>query len=128
VPLSNYVGDYSGTGVGYPGHLLIARHSGIAGVQLNAGFAQFSVDLFGYPYDKDEIIRIAAHIATGGLLLQGKLADARQFICSEYVNTCYGHLGVTIPRGQQGYVAPSDFAAAPEVNPVAVLTSTGAPS
>lgn len=127
VPLSNYVKDYCGTGVGYPGKLLIARHKQLADRQLTVEFMQFSVDLFGYPYDKDEIVRIAADIATGGILLEGKFADLRQFICSEYVATCYQKIGITIRR-KGGYVAPADFAKDIQVEPIAILTSTAAVS
>ncbi|MXX88670.1 MAG: hypothetical protein F4213_16860 [Boseongicola sp. SB0677_bin_26] len=56
-------------------------------------FGQFAVDLFGYPYDKDEIAKIAARIAAGYLLFTKDdrkiLRPDREYICSEYVWECY---------------------------------------
>jgi hypothetical protein len=121
VPLSNYLGDYNGTGAGYPGHLLIARHAGLAQVQLTQGFAQFAVDRFGFPYGKDEIIRIAAHIASAGILAGGDLRDAKQYICSEYAAACYERLGIHIQQHNPGFIAPADFAADTSISGIAIL-------
>ena len=128
VPLSSYFGDYSGSGKGYPGRLLIARHAQLSGRTLNAGFGQFAVDRLGYPYNTDEIAQIAVHLASGGLMLEQEFADAKRFICSEYVNACYERLGVSIHKSHWHFVAPADFARDPQVKGIAILRSTGAPA
>jgi hypothetical protein len=125
VPLSSYLKDYSGSGTGYPGRLLIARHAQVSGIALGVRFGQFAVDLLGHPYDKNEIARIAAHIASGGLALDSYFADAKQFICSEYVNACYERLGVSIQHGDHHFVAPADFANDSNVKGIAILKSLG---
>ena len=121
VPLSNYLGDYNGTGSGYPGRLLIARHAGFAALQMTPAFPQFAVDRFGLPYDRDEIVRIAAHIASGGLIAGGNLRDAKEYICSEYAAACYAALGIDIQQKNSGFIAPSDFADDASVSGVAIL-------
>ena len=66
VPLRKYLTDYDSMGSPYPGGLVIARHKDFAAkadrTKLNK-LGQFAVDLFGYPYDTEEIARIAARIA-----------------------------------------------------------------
>ena len=127
VPLSGYLGDYSGSGKGYPGRLLIARHARLSGKTLDAGFGQFAVDRMGYPYHTDEIAKIAVHLASGGLALEQEFAEAKRFICSEYVNACYERLGVSIHKSHWHFVAPADFANDPNVGGIAILRSAGAP-
>jgi uncharacterized protein YycO len=127
VPLSHYVKDYKGDGKGYPGKILIARHDEFATIeprQLNR-MSRFAVDLFGYPYDKDEIAKIAARITTGKIPLIGKffkerdLKPDREYICSEYAYECYQSVGIDIPHDKRGFVAPRDFARCRQVRAVA---------
>ena len=123
VPLSSYLSDYSGTGNHYPGNVLIACHETLHAQHLGPrmpSFATFAIDRFGYPYDTDEIIRIAARIASGGLLEGGNLQDIKEYICSEYVDACYRTLGVEIRRASPGFISPADFARDPDVNAVAI--------
>lgn len=124
VPLSSYLQDYNGSGTAYPGRFLIARHSGIGNGALSAGFAKFAIDMLGHSYDQDEIVRIAAHVASCGLLDDGDLQDVGKFICSEYVAACYRTLNVTITKGNCGFTAPSDFAKDTNVSAVALLKDT----
>ena len=90
-------------------------------------FGQFAADLFGYPYDKDEIAKIAARIAASYLPFSGEdrraLKPDREYICSEYVWECYRQLGIRIGHDRRGFIAPADFARAEEVTLVAVLKS-----
>ena len=69
VPLSYYVNNYNSKGNPYPGQVYIGRHAQFTNKgttnRLKA-MTQFAVDRFGYPYDRDEIVRIAARI--GGTL------------------------------------------------------------
>jgi hypothetical protein len=126
VPLSSYLTDYSGSGKGYPGRLLIARHAQVSGIALNPRFGQFAVDLLGRPYHTDEIAQIAVHIASGGLAEEREFADAKRFICSEYVSACFERFAVSVQRGHWHFVAPADFANDPNMNGIAILDSTGA--
>lgn len=124
VPLSRYVRDYKGDGRGYPGKLLIARHRDFPGVppaRLRK-MSQFAVDLFGYPYDKDEILRIAARIAQSWLGFSDReVRRDKEYICSEYAWECYRQVGIRVPYDKRGFIAPKDFAAAAKVDPVAVI-------
>ncbi len=58
VPLSFYIDNYNGSNTGYPGKILIARHSQF-NPSLITNLSQSAVDLLGYPYDIHEILRIA---------------------------------------------------------------------
>ncbi len=130
VPLSKYLTDYDSEGNPYPGGLVLARHADIEKKATPAKmkkFGQFSVELFGYPYDKDEIAKIAARVASSFLPFSSKekkeLKHDREFICSEYVWRCYKELGISVPHDPKGFVAPADFARAREVSLLAVLKS-----
>ena len=128
VPLSKYLTDYDSDGNPYPGGFVIARHRDFANKATDAKlrrFGQFAVDLFGYPYDKDEIAKIALRITTSFLSFTSdekkKLERDREYICSEYAWECYRRIGITINYDKRGFVAPADFAKAKEINLVAVL-------
>ena len=128
VPLRKYIEDYDNKGNPYPGGLVIARHADFAesGIQSRLGqFGQFAVDLFGYPYDKDEIAKIAARIAASYLPFseddKKSLMRDREYICSEYVWECYKALGIEIEYDKRGFIAPADFARAEKVTLQAVL-------
>ncbi len=121
VPLSKYLTDYDSKGNPYPGRLAIIRHrefaSKVSKVKLKR-MGQFAVQLFGYPYDKDEIAKIAARISASFLPFSQKEKKAlnrdREFICSEYVWECYRSVGIKIPYDKRGFIAPADFAKAKE--------------
>jgi hypothetical protein len=124
VPLSHYVRDYGGDGKGYPGRLALARHRDVVGIPPDRfqRMTQFAIDLFGYPYDKDEIIRIAARIGKGALgLTNNDVKRDREFICSEYAWECYRAMGIRIPYDRRGFIAPKDFATTEQVDAVAVI-------
>ena len=128
VPLSKYLTDYDSEGNPYPGRIVIARHGDFkakATPDKLRRFGQFAVDLFGYPYDKDEIVKIAARIAASFLPFSAAdkkaLKRDREYICSEYVWECYKSFGIRIAHDRKGFVAPADFARAREVKLQAVL-------
>lgn len=112
VPLSSYQNDYNGTSKHYPGEIFIARHNNFKEESIKC-LSQFSIDRLGYPYNTDEIARIAARIT---LSMIGKIDinepefDAREFICSEYVHMCFKSVGINIPHDPRGFIAPADFA------------------
>jgi uncharacterized protein YycO len=125
VPLSHYLKDYGGEGKPYPGRVYIARHQKFA-EKVNPErlhkMTQFAVDLFGYPYDKDEIIRIAARV---GMKLFGfhknDIKRDREYICSEYAWECYNAVRVAIRYNKSGFIAPADFARDPNMKVIARL-------
>ena len=128
VPLSKYLSDYDSEGNPYPGGIVIARHDDFAARASPARLrklGQFAVDLFGYPYDKDEIARIAARIAASYLPFTAAdrkaLKRDREYICSEYVWECYKSLGIRVAHDRRGFIAPADFARARAVKLQAVL-------
>lgn len=126
MPLRNYVTDYNGTGAPYPGRILIARHGGLDRRKLKA-LSKKAVDLFGFPYDKDEIARIAFRITAGaavgklGFKMRGRLKRDREYICSEYAEECFRSVGVKIKPAQKGFVVPADFARQKHVHAVGVV-------
>lgn len=128
VRLSKYLEDYGNDGKAYPGGLAIIRHQQFA-LRVDAPkltqLAQYAVDQFGYPYDKDEIAKIAARILASKVPFTKKqlkkIEPDREFICSEYVARCYEQVGLNVVWNQLGFVAPADFAADPSFNLVAVL-------
>lgn len=128
VPLSKYLKDYDSNGNAYPGGLVLARHREFAQKATPARmkkFGQFAVELFGYPYDKDEIAKIATRIASSYLPFSAQqrknLKPDREFICSEYAYECYKHVGIRIEHDRRGFIAPADFARAGEVRLKAIL-------
>lgn len=128
VRLSKYLEDYDNDGKPYPGGLAIIRNKKFANI-INetklTELAQFAVDQFGYPYDKDEIAKIAARILSSKVDFTKKqwkkIQPDREFICSEYVARCYERIGVEIDWNKLGFIAPSDFAADPNFELIAIL-------
>ncbi len=128
VRLSKYLENYSNNGKPYPGGLAVIRHrqfkTSVATQEL-AKLAQFAVDCFGCPYDKNQIAKIAARIMASKIPFtkkqMKKIKRDQEFICSEYVAECYEAIGLNVQWNQKGFVAPSDFAADPNFDLVAVL-------
>ena len=128
VPLSKYLNDYDSNNNPYPGGLVLARHAEFenkATEKKLQKFGQFAVDLFGYPYDKDEIAKISARIATSWLPFSNKEKKAlkrdREYICSEYAWECYRSIGISVKHDRKGFVAPADFAKDKNISLQAVL-------
>lgn len=127
VRLSKYLEDYE-DGKPYPGGLAILRHRRFGtcvGKPELVQLAQYAVDQFGYPYDKDEIAKIAARIMASRVPFthaqMKRIKPDKEFICSEYVARCYGAVGLDIRWDERGFIAPSDFARDPNMDLVAVL-------
>lgn len=133
VPLRKYLTDYDSIGSPYPGGMVIVRHKDFEDIAAKANttklnkLGKFAVDLFGYPYDTEEIARIAARIAASYIPFTKKdkkaLKRNREYICSEYVWECYKAVGIHIPSNTKGFIAPADFAKVKEVELQAVLKS-----
>ena len=107
----------------YPGQIVLARHAKVAAVSREQirKLADFAVDKLGDPFDPAEVLRIAARITLGKLnrntreLLKGR----GEYICSEYLAACLDQIGVHPPWDGRGFIAPSDFAADPDVSAIA---------
>ncbi len=125
VPLSNYAFDYNGTGKGYPGRLMFARHSDVAEENIPK-LSRTATDLLGFPYNTQEIVRIAARISMNTLGISEPTQDPapqREFICSEYAHICFQSIGVTIDYNPMGFIAPADFARCARVKPICFIQS-----
>lgn len=129
VPLTKYLYDYDSKKNPYKGGLVIIRHNEFEKIVSEKNLrrlGQFAVQLFGYPYDKDEIAKIAARISMSHVPFVKKdkeklLKRDREFICSEYVWESYHSLGIDIPHDKRGFISPADFAKAPEMKLMYVL-------
>lgn len=128
VRLSKYLNDYGNDGKPYPGGMAIIRNKEFKNAvnpKKLATLARYAVDQFGYPYDNDEIAKIAVRILGAKVEFtktqKKKIKRDREFICSEYVALCYETIGLKVKWNSLGFVAPSDFAADPSFDLVAVL-------
>ena len=127
VPLDKYLTDYDSKFHPYNGGLVVARHKKITAALRDSKnletLTRTAVDLLGYPYDGDEIAKIAARIAISTMTREWgepkELTRDREFICSEFVEECFRSVGVQLHGA--GYITPSDVAATREVDLVAVL-------
>jgi hypothetical protein len=121
VPLSSYINNYNGSGKGYPGRIMIARHQDFKPQDIS-NLSQHAVDLLGSPYNTEEILRIAARIGMTAFGFNNTSPEItpqhNEYICSEYVSICYGSVGIDIPYDKNGYIAPVDFANSPKVKPM----------
>lgn len=119
VPLSYYVRNYNATGEPYPGRVYVGRHERFddtASTERLKTMTQFAVDRFGYPYDRDEIVRIAARIGMGFFGLRAKdVTRDKEYICSEYVWECLNQIGIKINYDRKGFIAPAHFARDPAI-------------
>ena len=122
VPLSSYLKDYNGSGKGYNGGVAILRHDDFeksANEKALKQFGQFAVEHFSYPYDKDQLAKIALRIMMGHLPFSKKekedLKRDKEYICSEYVWECYKHIGIDVPYDDLGFISPANFFAAPKM-------------
>ena len=124
VPLTSFITRSSEGQEPYPGKIILARHDQMA-ERLNgaasARLADFAVDRFGYPFAPMEIVKIGLRILTGGINVKApkSLGPKDEFICSEYVGKCLEALDIQIPWDGRGFIAPGDFAAAPEIHALA---------
>jgi hypothetical protein len=126
VPLSHYVGDAATGRRGYDGELLIARHRLVDGLDhpLLCQVLRVAVDLLGREYDSREIVRIATRIVTmrrreasgDGIVSMPDRDNA--YICSEFVWECLHAAGIDVAHDPRGFIAPCDFLADANVDPL----------
>lgn len=120
VPLSSYIRNYNGSGQGYPGKIMLARHEDVREENI-IKLSKTATSLLGYPYDTEEIVRIAARIGMDDIGLKPSGRDPeprREFICSEYAYTCYKSIGINIAYDPLGFIAPVDFARCAKIQPL----------
>ena len=126
VPLSDFIARTSSGRHPYPGRILLARHrempqtDGASPIKAMSGFA---FDRLGARFSGRELGKIALRVLLGRLnvILPGRLSSDDEFICSEYVAGCYDRVGLHIPWDGRGFIAPDDFAKAPEIEAVAQI-------
>lgn len=119
IPLSSYVADYNATGLAYPGRMMIARHADVREENI-ANLSKNAVDLLGYPYGTDEIVRIATKISMHALGVKqaSDPVPQHEFICSEYAYICFKSIGINIDYNPLGFITPADFACHPKITPL----------
>jgi hypothetical protein len=110
----------------YDGHVLVARHRKLPQPLMAehvVKMTRFGIDHLGFPYNGEELAKIAARIAVGlaKVTLPGHLEPTNSYICSEFVAKCYDAIGVDLAPDLEGYMAPADIAADPDVFAVARL-------
>jgi hypothetical protein len=122
IPLSSYVRDYNASGKGYPGRLMLARHQDVRQANIEK-LSRSAVDLLGYPYGTEEIVKIAGRIGLHALGFTDEEQDQKrkEFICSEYAHDCFKSIGVDIPFNPMGFIAPADFVRCDRVKPLYYL-------
>jgi hypothetical protein len=122
VPLSSYMRDYNGTGKSYPGKVMIARHQDMKQEHI-ANLSKKALDLLGYPYAMDQVVKIPARIGAGTLGLNHleSAPPQKEFICSEYAYVCFKSVGITIDYNPLGFISPADFARCEKVKPISYV-------
>lgn len=122
IPLSSYVRDYNATGKGYEGRIMLARHHDVKRENI-VKLSRSAVDLLGYPYGREEIVRIAARISLHSLGFHDTSHHfaRREFICSEYTHACFKSIDVDIPFNGMGFIAPADFARCSRIEPICYI-------
>ncbi len=120
MPMSTRIDGCAALPTPFPGKLLVLRHQLFPAppdpAKLTA-MTQFALDRVGFPYSFQELHQISLRIALGmaGVVLPGRLDPKNQFICSEYVAKCYDVMGVELAPDREGFIAPADIAADPNV-------------
>jgi hypothetical protein len=110
----------------YSGHLLVARHRRLpqpTPAPAVLEMTRFGIDHLGYPYSPEELLKIASRITLGliKIKLAGELEPTKAYICSEFVAKCFDAVGIDLAPDREGFMAPADIAADPDVVPVLAL-------
>jgi len=119
VALSKYLTDYNGSGCGYPGGVVVARHRDA--IQCTDDDrrrgGQWLADRLGYPYDAGEIVKILARIINSVTVLipwtvdeQHELLPDREYICAEYAMGYLTAMKLKVEPDILGFISPANFA------------------
>jgi hypothetical protein len=118
IPLFHYTGNYNHTGKRYDGTLFIARHKGVTNDALKLeAMQQVAIDLFGFKYDRNDILKILMNRFTSKI----KRRENDAFICSEYVDKIFEMVNIKFNRETSGFIFPEHIAADPNVEIVCEL-------
>ncbi len=126
VSLAEFVSRNSAGVSPYPGKIFLTRHAGLSGDSSDPGvraLARFSFDHLGCKFANREMIKIVARIAEARLFSRHHtppmLIPENEFICSEFVAKAFEEAGLKVPWDGLGFIAPSDFANDPKLEPIA---------
>ncbi|MCP3764154.1 hypothetical protein NLX67_17530 [Domibacillus sp. A3M-37] len=118
IPLLHYVTNYENTGKKYKGALYAARHETLIDSSFDRSILQNmigkAIDSLNQNYDLVELIRILTRIKLG----IGRHKENEEYICSEFVDQCFGQIGIRFPRTEAGFIYPEHIAADPHVYPM----------
>lgn len=118
IPLLHYVTNYENTGKKYKGALYAARHETLIDSSFDRSILQNmigkAIDSLNRNYDQAELIRILTRIKLG----IGRHKENEEYICSEFVDQCFGQIGIRFPRTEAGFIYPEHIAADPHVYPM----------
>jgi hypothetical protein len=125
VPLSTFISRTSSGVHPFPGKILLARDQRFVALPENKRKAMydFAFGSLGNRFAPGEIVKIAMRLMLGRMArkMPRFLGARNEYICSEYVAKCFAKAGLKIPWDGLGFVAPGDFALAPDVNAVAQI-------
>jgi hypothetical protein len=125
VPLSTFISRTSEGTHPYPGKILLARDQRFEDVddKKKRAMYDFAFGRLGDRFAPGEILRIGMRILVGrtGRKTPNFLGPKNEFICSEFVAKAFAKAGMKIPWNGLGFVAPGDFAKAPDVQAVAQI-------
>ena len=120
VALSDFCSRDSAGTTPYPGKIVLARHPAFKTMSKVKPMAKFAFDHLGSRFAPGEIAKIGLRIAEAKFLgehhhMPKILIPDDEFICSEFVAAAFQAAKVKIPWDGLGFIAPADFANAPEV-------------
>ena len=125
VPLSTFISRTSSGVHPYPGKILLARDGRFEALPARKKQAMydFVFGSLGNRFAAGEIFKIALRMLLGRLAREMPkfLGPRDEYICSEYVAKAFAKAGMKIPWDGLGFVAPGDFALAPDINAVAQI-------
>ncbi len=125
VPLSTFISKTSSGVSPYPGQILLARDQRFEGLddKKKRAMYDFAFARLGDRFAPGEITRIATRLVLGRIArkMPRMLGPKDEFICSEYVARCYAKAGLKVPWDGLGFIAPGDFALAPDVQAIAQI-------
>ena len=125
IPLSRFISCTSSGQHPFPGKILLARDQRVADLAETKRKAMydFAFASLGNRFAPGEIVKIASRLMLGRVArkMPRFLGARNAYICSEYVAKCFEKAGLKIPWDGLGFVAPGDFALAPDVSAVAQI-------
>ncbi len=125
VPLSSFISRTSSGVHPYPGKILLARDQRFETLpdKKKRAMYDFAFGCLGDRFAAGEIGKIGVRMLLGRFAhrMPRFLGPRDEYICSEYVARCFAKAGLKIPWDGLGFVAPGDFAAAPDIQAVAQI-------